>query len=88
MRGRGTGGGAGGAAAMRAASSLGRQHFLYLVPEPQGHGPFRLGADTTEPYAVTLTVEPRGLSSTGTRDPRVHRPSPGALRLQREYVRE
>lgn len=27
-----------------AASSSGRQHFLYLVPEPQGHGAFLVGA--------------------------------------------
>ena len=33
-----------GGGAARTASSLGMQHFLYFTPEPQGHGPFLLGA--------------------------------------------
>ena len=38
--------GGGGFVSALAASSLGRQHFLYLTPEPQGHGRFRPGAGT------------------------------------------
>jgi hypothetical protein len=33
--------GAGGFAAARAAASFQAQHFLYFLPLPQGHGPFR-----------------------------------------------
>lgn len=38
--------GGGGVVSALAASSLGRQHFLYLMLEPQGHGRFRPGAGT------------------------------------------
>jgi hypothetical protein len=38
--------GGGGFVSALAASSLGRQHLLYLTPEPQGHGRFRPGAGT------------------------------------------